>query len=150
MTSDLEKDHRPLPVVLRPVADELLSSWLVRHAAYYGVTASFFAQWLMLGTRNLSVLDHQLGLAQVARLSEKLRCDPITLIAMTFVDAPGQSAELICRKYVERAPIGCARRRLWRGPETLAESLACHLPRLRRTTFGHERAPRRPRDLTRD
>ena len=29
MTSDLEKDHRPLPVVLRPVADELLSSWLV-------------------------------------------------------------------------------------------------------------------------
>ena len=62
MTNDLEKDHRPLPVVLRPVVDELLSSWLVRHAAYYGVTASFFAQWLMLGTRNLSALDHRLGL----------------------------------------------------------------------------------------
>ena len=61
MTNDLEKDHRPLPVVLRPVADELLSSWLVRHAAYYGVTASFFAQWLMLGTRNLSALDYRLG-----------------------------------------------------------------------------------------
>ena len=28
------------------VADELLSSWLVGHAAYYGVTGSFFAQWL--------------------------------------------------------------------------------------------------------
>ena len=50
MTSDHENAHRPLPVVLRPVADELLSSWLVRHAAYYGVTGSFFAQWLMLGT----------------------------------------------------------------------------------------------------
>ena len=30
--------HMPLPVVLRPVEDELLSSWLARHAAYYGVT----------------------------------------------------------------------------------------------------------------
>ena len=104
MTNDLEKDHRPLPVVLRPVADELLSSWLVRHAAYYGVTASFFAQWLMLGTRNLSALDHRLGLGQVARLSEKFCCDPITLIGMTFVDAPGRSAELICRG---RAPQIC-------------------------------------------
>ena len=43
--------HRPLPVVLRPVEDELLSSWLARHAAYYGVTGPFFAKWLMLGTR---------------------------------------------------------------------------------------------------
>jgi TniQ len=104
MTQDHKKAHRPLPVVLRPVADELLSSWLVRHAAYYGVTASFFAQWLMLGTRNLSVLDHRLGLAQIARLSEKLCCDPVTLVAMTFVEAPGQSAELICRG---RAPQIC-------------------------------------------
>ena len=79
MTNDHENAHRPLPVVLRPVADELLSSWLVRHAAYYGVTGSFFAQWLMLGTHNLSTLDHRLGLAQVARLSEKFRCDPVTL-----------------------------------------------------------------------
>ena len=130
------------------------SSWLVRHAAYYGVTGSFFAEWLMLGIRNLSVLDHRLGLARVACLSEKLRCDPVTLIAMTFVDAPGRSAELICRgratqkcRSVRRS--ACARRRLRRGPETLAESLACHLPRLQRAPFGHERAPRRPRDLAR-
>jgi hypothetical protein len=54
MTNDQENAHRPLPVILRPVADELLSSWLVRHAAYYGLTGSFFAKWLMLGTRNLS------------------------------------------------------------------------------------------------
>jgi hypothetical protein len=64
MTQDREMTHRPLPGVLRPVADELLSSWLVRHAAYCGVTGSFFTQWTMLGTRNLSALDHRLGLAQ--------------------------------------------------------------------------------------
>ena len=96
--------HRPLPVVLRPVEDELLSSWLARHAAYYGVTGPFFAKWLMLGTSKLSVLDHRLGLAQVARLSEKLRRDPIALIAMTFIDAPAGSAELISRN---RAPQIC-------------------------------------------
>ena len=115
MTDDPRTTHRPLPVVLRPVADELLSSWLVRHAAYYGVTGSFFAKWLMLGTRNLSVLDHRLGLAQVARLSEKLRCDPITLIAMTFVDAPGRSAELICRNRAPQICRACADRHAREG-----------------------------------
>jgi hypothetical protein len=43
MIDDEHDAHRPLPVVLRPVADELLSSCLARHAAYYGVTGRFFA-----------------------------------------------------------------------------------------------------------
>ncbi len=115
MTNDLENDHRPLPVVLRPVADELLSSWLVRHAAYYGVTGPFFAKWLRLGTPNLSTLDHRLGLEQVARLSEKLRCDPVTLIAMTFVGATSQSAELICRGRVPQMCRACADRHAREG-----------------------------------
>ena len=104
MTGDKDDAHRPLPVVLRPIPDELLSSWLARHAAYYGVKGPFFAKWLMLGTSNLSALDHRLGLAQVARLSEKFRCDPIALIAMTFIDSPTRSAELICPN---RAPQIC-------------------------------------------
>jgi len=107
--------HRPLPVVLRPVEDELLSSWLARHAAYYGVTGPFFAKWLMLGTRNLSVLDHRLGLAQVTRLSEKLRRDPIALIGMTFIDAPAGSAELICRNRVPQICRPCADRHAREG-----------------------------------
>src|SRR5208283_4523509 len=97
MTDDEDDAYKPLPVVLRPVADELLSSWLARHAAYYGVSGPFFAKWLRLGTRNLSVLDHRLGLTQVVRLSEKLRCDPTALIAMTFINTPSGAAELICR-----------------------------------------------------
>ena len=104
MIDDEDDAHRPLPVVLKPVDDELLSSWLARHAAYYGVSGPFFAKWLMPGTRNLSLLDRRLGLTQVARLSEKLRCDPIALIAMTLIDTPAGSAELICRN---RAPQIC-------------------------------------------
>jgi len=94
MTGGEDGTHKPLPVVLKSVEDELLSSWLARHAAYYGVTGPFFAKWLMLGTSNLSALDRRLGLAQVTLLSEKFRCDPLTLIAMTFVNAPAGSSEL--------------------------------------------------------
>ena len=110
MIDDDDDAHRPLPVVLKPVDDELLSSWLARHAAYYGVSGPFFAKWLMPDTRNLSLLDHRLGLTQVARISEKLRCDPIALIAMTLIDTPAGSAELICRnrahKFAGPARIG--------------------------------------------
>jgi hypothetical protein len=69
----------------------------------------------MLGTRNLSALDHRLGLAQVARLSGKFRCDPVTLIAMTFVDAPGRSAELICRGRAPQLCRACADRHAREG-----------------------------------
>ena len=115
MIDDEDDAHRPLPVVLRPVEDELLSSWLARHAAYYGVTGPFFAKWLLLGTSKLSVLDHRLGLAQVARLSEKLRRDPIALIAMTFIDAPAGSAELICRNREPQICRPCADRHAREG-----------------------------------
>ncbi len=73
MIGDEDEAHRPLPVVLRPVADELLSSWLGQARGLLWRHGPFFAKWLMLGTRNFSALDHRLGLAQVARLSEKLR-----------------------------------------------------------------------------
>lgn len=112
---DDDDAHRPLPVVLKPVDDELLSSWLARHAAYYGVSGPFFAKWLMLGTRNLSLLDHRLGLTQVARLSEKLRCDPIALIAMTFINTPLQSAELISRNRAPQICRPCAERHAREG-----------------------------------
>jgi hypothetical protein len=110
MISAQEDTDKPLPVILKPVLDELLSSWLGRHAAYYGVTGRFLANWLMLGTSNLSTLDQRLDLRQVARLSEKLRCDPIDLIGMTFVDKLEQSSDLICRGKVPQICRCCADR----------------------------------------
>lgn len=115
MIEDEHNAHKPLPIVLKPVDDELLSSWLARHATYYGVSGPFFAKWLMLGTRNLSLLDHRLGLTQVARLSEKLRCDPVALIAMTLIDTPAGSAELICRNRAPQICRSCADRHAREG-----------------------------------
>jgi TniQ len=117
MIGDQNDADRPLPVVLKPVADELLSSWLGRHATYYGVTGSFLAKWLMLGTRNLSTLDHRLGIAQVACLSKKLCCDPMALIAMTYVAASpvGSAADMICRGRVPQICRPCAERHAREG-----------------------------------
>jgi hypothetical protein len=67
MIDDENDAHRPLSVVLKPVDDELLSSWSARHAAYYGVSKPFFVKWLMPCTRNLSLLDYRLGLAPRSR-----------------------------------------------------------------------------------
>jgi len=115
MIGEENEANLPLPVVLRPIPDELLSSWLARHAAYYGVSGPFFAKWLMLGTSNLHALDHRLGLAQVARLSEKLRCDPIALIPMTLIELPARSAELVCRGRVPQICRTCADRHAREG-----------------------------------
>ena len=49
MSGAIDANAKPLPVVLKAARDELLSSWLARHARFYGVTGSFFAKWLGLG-----------------------------------------------------------------------------------------------------
>jgi hypothetical protein len=108
----------------------------------------------MLGMRNLSILDHQLGLAQVASLSEKLRRDPIALIAMTFIDTAAGFAELICRNRASQIFTGPARigtrvsAHLARS-EALAKSLARPLPRLRRALVRHKRVSRQRRNIAR-
>ena len=91
----LKDNHlRPLPVVLKPMADELLSSWLRRHAGYYGVTECALIAWLGLGASTLRALDHRLGLGQVAHLSRVLRCDPTVIIDMTHTTLPIEARPL--------------------------------------------------------
>ncbi len=138
MTDVAETHDRPLPVVLKPVLDELLSSWLGRHAAYYGVTGPFLANWLMLGTSNLSALDYRLSLSQVARLSEKLRCDPISLIGMTFVDTFGRYSDIICRGRVPQICRPCADRFT---QENAAEAVSRHWRKAWRITCPVCRSP---------
>ena len=106
-----EDNHlRPLPVVLKPMADELLSSWLRRHAGYYGVTECALIAWLGLGAPTLRALDHRLGLGQVAHLSRVLRCDPTVIIDMTHTALPTDARPLarqgrgvvVCRSCADR------------------------------------------------
>ena len=95
MTTSLIVGERPLPVVLQPARDEFLSSWLRRHVAFYRVTEPIFASWLRLGTKNLRSLDGRLDLGQVARIVEKFRCDPNTVLEMTHAPLPAEFAPLV-------------------------------------------------------
>jgi len=107
----IDAGSKPLPVVLKAVDDELLSSWLSRHARFYSVTGPFFARWLGLGNIRLATLDHRLSLGQVARLTEKFRCDPVTLVGMTHIDTQdGQVSNLISRGRAPQICFPCADR----------------------------------------
>ncbi len=111
MSRLVDASSKPLPVVLRAARDELLSSWLSRHARFYGVTGPFFAKWLGLGDIRLSTLDHRLSLGQVARLTEKFRCDPVTLISMTQINPrDGQVCDLVSRGRLQQICYPCADR----------------------------------------
>ena len=111
MSRVIDVSAKPLPVVLRAARDELLSSWLSRHARFYGVTGPFFAKWLGLGDIRLSTLDHRLSLGQVARLTDKFRCDPVTLIGMTQINPrDGRVCDLISRGRLPQICYPCADR----------------------------------------
>jgi len=117
----IEDNVKPLPVVLKPARDELLSSWLARHAWFYGVTSPFFAKWLGLGNIRLSALDHRIGLGQLARLAEKFRCDPTALIDMTHIDKrDGRVGDLISRGRQPQICRPCADRYAQDGAEGAA------------------------------
>jgi hypothetical protein len=111
MSTVIDANSKPLPVVLKAARDELLSSWLARHARFYGVAGPFFAKWLGLGDIRLLALDHRLSLGQIARLTDKFRCDPVTLINMTHIDTrDGQVCNLISRGRAAQICNPCADR----------------------------------------
>ncbi len=111
MKGGIDISAKPLPVILKAARDELLSSWLARHARFYGVTGPFLAKWLGLGDIRFTTLDHRLGLGQLARLTEKLRCDPVALIGMTHIDKrDDRVGDLICRGRQQQICHPCADR----------------------------------------
>lgn len=97
MTITMGDAKRPLPVILQPAADELLSSWLHRHANFYGLTEPMLISWLKLEVRKLRGLDSRLRLGQIARIVEVFRCDPKDIIGMTHTSLPAELAPMVGR-----------------------------------------------------
>lgn len=74
---------RQLPVVLPPLADELLSSWVGRHASFYGVTGGRLLRHCALEATFLRELDLKLTTYDQHRLAHVLHCDPYVIGTMT-------------------------------------------------------------------
>ena len=71
----LTRAVRPLPVVLPALPDELLSSWLQRHANFYGVSGGRLLRYCGLDAVSLRSLDLTLTAYDQRRLAHALRSD---------------------------------------------------------------------------
>jgi hypothetical protein len=105
---------RPLPVVLRPRPDELLSSWLTRHAAYYGVTRRRLLDHVGILSPSVEALDREITLGQQIMLAGYFHRQAFEIAAMSYEtvrsnvralirpSAPQQSCQS-CAEKAERA-----------------------------------------------
>ena len=79
-----KRRSRQLPVRLRPFIDELLSSWLCRHASFYAVPPLVMLQHCLPEVSSLRVADLDLSAVQASRLANALSIEPGAVRAMTF------------------------------------------------------------------
>lgn len=75
--------QRPLPVILPALPDELLSSWIRRHALYYGVGERPMLRHCILDAPSLRHLDLDLSVDDQHRLGDVFRCGARAVRKMT-------------------------------------------------------------------
>jgi hypothetical protein len=86
---------RQLPVRLSPVADELLSSWIGRHAAFYSVPPLVMLRHCLPEASSLRAADLQLTGDQEIRLANMFATEPSATHQMTFANIAQSSHRLI-------------------------------------------------------
>ena len=64
---------KSLPVVLKPVEDELLSSWIARHGEYYSVGPLAMLRHCLPDANSLRAADLRLSSEQAARITPIFR-----------------------------------------------------------------------------
>ena len=78
--------QRQLPIILPPIAGEVLSSWISRHAAFYSVPPIIMLRHCLQEASSLRAANLHLTDAQVCHLSRMLATEPHALRRMTFVN----------------------------------------------------------------
>ena len=109
MTGAAHEIIRPLPVVLKAQPDELLSSWLARHATYYGVARRRLLDHVGLSAPSLEALDHEVSLGQQIVLAGFFHCEPAEVAAMSHVAVREDLRRLIRRSVPLQECRNCAR-----------------------------------------
>jgi hypothetical protein len=93
---------RQLPVCLPPVADELLSSWIGRHAAFYAVPPLVMLRHCLPEFRSLRAADLHLSGDQEIRLARMFATKPAAVRRMTFTNVA-----LPSRRMIDARPLQC-------------------------------------------
>ena len=110
-----EAARRQLPVTLLPVAGELLSSWIGRHAAFYAVPPLVMLRHCLPEARSLRAADLHLGDDQKIRLAKVFATEPAVVRRMTFTNVAQSSRRLIAVRPQQSCP-NCNARRTEPGP----------------------------------
>ena len=138
-----------LPVTLAPCTDELLSSWVARHAVFYGVPPLAMLRHCLPETPSLRATDLNLDDNQILRLAHILCADEATIRRTTFTDIARSSRCLIATDAIQSCstcyPVKTAPRAILRS-QLLGWRITCVLcggllqdptGNNRPSTFGH-------------
>jgi hypothetical protein len=90
-----------LPVVLKPVEDELLSSWIARHAEYYSVSPLAMLRHCLPDAISPRAADLRLSSEQAARIARIFHSTPAEIRRMSHADIPQDAAQLLAPKAVQ-------------------------------------------------
>ncbi|WP_352989122.1 TniQ family protein [Mesorhizobium sp. M1233] len=90
--------ERQLPVRLPPYLDELLSSWIGRHASFYAVPPLVMLRHCLPEASSLRAADLHLSSDQEIRLANMLATDPAVVHRMTFANVAQPLRRLIATR----------------------------------------------------
>ena len=94
-----------LPVTLPPLPGELLSSWISRHADFYGVTPLTMLRHGLPEATSLGPIDLSLTKAQANQIAVMFGACPKLVRSLSFADAPKAAHRFISKGPMQR----CAR-----------------------------------------
>ena len=100
----------PLPVVLDEASDESLSSWLKRHAQFYGVAPSAFSRRVGIDRLTLARINHHLTAGAARTLATVMRRSPMEIASMTHQQQEDRLAPMIARGETAQACSECQQR----------------------------------------
>lgn len=91
-----------LPVVLPPATGELFSSWVARHAAFYGVPGLTMLRHGLPGAVSLQIADRTLSRDQANRLAEMFSFDAKSVRRMTLANVRSSAHRFISKEPIQR------------------------------------------------
>ncbi|WBK02386.1 TniQ family protein [Methylocystis parvus] len=110
-----------LPVVLPPLTDELLSSWIHRHATFYDVPPLAMLRHCLDAISSLRAVDLVLTDEQASRVASMFRTDAANVRRMSLSNILPKSCRLIAAKPMQFCA-ACARQANSSGPEPVRRS----------------------------
>ncbi|WP_281932743.1 TniQ family protein [Methylocystis iwaonis] len=120
MTPELPRCGQ-LPVVLPPMTDELLSSWICRHAVFYGVPPVTMLRHCLSDASAMRAIDLGLTTEQGAHIAHTFRTDASIVRRMSFANFSPESHRLIAAKSMQFCA-NCRRQANSNEPEPVRRS----------------------------